>query len=561
MVRSLRVGLVSLLVASAATPACVSEAPKRGGSRGEGGGRGGTEGGAGPSGEAGPRRCPPNFAALDECATLRVPLDWDEPGGEAISIFYGKRRAKGEAKAQIWLLQGGPGGSAEVFSQTGDIDRLHEALPEVEVYVLEHRGVGESTRLGCDAQESDRSAAGADVSDAELGGCIEALEAEWGEGLRHFSSRAAARDLGAATDATRAPGQRLFVYGVSYGTYWAIQYLKERPADADGVILDSVATPGVQFFTDFGLQYDPVAERLAALCAADATCREKMGDDPYGAARSIMARLDAGHCFGDDAAPGALRALLSQVLQIGGANALVFPLLYRLDRCDPADRDALEAFFSLLVEGPAGSSAGPGPDSFALRMNIGFAEFWSDSPTRAEYDARCAEAAFCTAGDFDRFEAWPRYAPPADVHALPATAVPVLALNGDLDPQTPIEKAERVGPMLRGPAQTFVRVPFATHFVLGHSPVQTPGAPPCGFQLLTGFVRAPAAPPDLACLDDLAAPSFDLPPDAAERLFGTSDAWENEPDGFARAPAPRLDLARVPARPRRDLLSAALRGR
>ncbi len=558
MLRSLRAALCLVFVASLLPSACV-KAPESKGRDGGSAPQGGSKGGPGPSAvpDGGPlasRPCPANFEALDECSALRVPLDWEAPEGETISVFFGKKSAKGQAKAQLWLLQGGPGGSAEVFTGAGsDVDLLHDALPDVDVYVIEHRGVGESTRLGCDAQEADGSEAGPDLSEGELPDCLATLRAEWGEGLRHFSSTAAAFDLGAATDATRAPGQQLFIYGVSYGTYWAIQYLKARPSDASGVILDSVATPGAQFFTDFGLQYDPVLERLASLCAADATCREKMGDDPFGAARAILARIEAGGCLDDVAPPGVVRSLLAQVLQIGGFDGLVFPLLYRLDRCDDADRDALDAFFSLLLGGPEGASLGPGPDSEALRENIGFSELWSASPTRDEYDALCAEALICTPGDFERFEIWPRYTPPADIHELPSTAVPVLALNGDLDPQTPIEKAERVEAMLRGPTQTFVRVPFSTHFVMGNSPVKTPGAPPCGFQLVTNFVGAPDAPPDLGCLDDVVPPPFDFPAEVAERLFDTPDVWENDP-AERRAPRERrADLSRVPVRPRPEL--------
>jgi hypothetical protein len=119
MLRSLRVLMVSLFIVSALTPACTPGPQKKGESGAQGGAKGGAKGGSGegPVGGSGPRPCPSNFAALDECDSLEVPLDWEAPEGETISIFYGKRRAKGEATAQLWLLQGGPGGSAEVFSE------------------------------------------------------------------------------------------------------------------------------------------------------------------------------------------------------------------------------------------------------------------------------------------------------------------------------------------------------------------------------------------------------------------------------------------------------------
>ena len=48
------------------------------------------------------------------------------------------------------------------------------------------------------------------------------------------------RDLAAVLERTRKPGQRSFVYGVSYGTYWAQRYLHVAPTQAAGVILDSI---------------------------------------------------------------------------------------------------------------------------------------------------------------------------------------------------------------------------------------------------------------------------------------------------------------------------------
>jgi hypothetical protein len=51
-----------------------------------------------------------------ECATVDVPLDWDNPSGRRASFFV--KRLRGSAPGphkQMWLLQGGPGGAGDGF--------------------------------------------------------------------------------------------------------------------------------------------------------------------------------------------------------------------------------------------------------------------------------------------------------------------------------------------------------------------------------------------------------------------------------------------------------------
>lgn len=91
--------------------------------------------------------CPGNFT--QECAWVPLPLDPEHSDGQRLPIFVSRYRAKdGPADAQLWLLNGGPGDSGSAFKNL--IERqLAALLPRVDFYVLEHRGVGESARLGC----------------------------------------------------------------------------------------------------------------------------------------------------------------------------------------------------------------------------------------------------------------------------------------------------------------------------------------------------------------------------------------------------------------------------
>jgi hypothetical protein len=108
----------------------------------------------------------------------------------------------------------------------------------------------------------------------------------------------------------------------------------------------------------------------------------------------------------------------------------------------------------------------------------------------------------------------------------PEVKTPILAMNGTLDPQTPIGKANAAQENLRGPHQHFVTMPWSPHGVAFASPVATAGAPPCGMQLVRGFLADPHAEPDTACINDL-LPPFALNPNVTARFFGSLDMWEN----------------------------------
>jgi hypothetical protein len=104
------------------------------------------------------------------------------------------------------------------------------------------------------------------------------------------------------------------------------------------------------------------------------------------------------------------------------------------------------------------------------------------------------------------------------------TSSAVLLLNGDLDPQTPIELAQQFAPKLVSPHQTFATLPFSAHDTVVQAWARSADDVPCGYRILLDFLQHPQNP-DTSCVDDTLPVSFDSTSEQAETWFGTSDLW------------------------------------
>ncbi|HEY5957553.1 MAG TPA: alpha/beta fold hydrolase, partial [Polyangiaceae bacterium] len=186
-----------------------------------------------------------------ECSSLTVPVRREVKRGRTLTLSLKRFKRTSEPRGQLWLLAGGPGAAASDLEY--DADTYFGIGSDLELYFLDHRGTGRSTRLACDVEEDPTGPSGTLIRDAEWTACAERISDEWGDDLTGFSTTEAARDLGEAIARTRKANQPVFVYAVSYGTYLAERYLQLFPNQSNGVILDSIAPPG---HVDVLLEYD-----------------------------------------------------------------------------------------------------------------------------------------------------------------------------------------------------------------------------------------------------------------------------------------------------------------
>lgn len=191
--------------------------------------------------------------AGQQCATLRVPLDYRAPGGRTVDVAVTRLRTdRPEARrGTLLVLPGGPGGSGvQRLAQKGEALRA-ATEGAYDLISLDPRGVGGSTRAGCGIPEADRhlvtlrSWPAADGSIAETAERARRTAAscarDGGPEVRSFSTRNEVRDI----DRLRvALGERkVSVWGSSYGSYVGAVYAQEHPRQVDRLVLDSTGDP------------------------------------------------------------------------------------------------------------------------------------------------------------------------------------------------------------------------------------------------------------------------------------------------------------------------------
>ncbi|MBL8957957.1 MAG: alpha/beta hydrolase [Myxococcaceae bacterium] len=470
-----------------------------------------------------------------ECARVAVPLRAEGGDGGTIEIFV-KRWAPdgGTRERQLWMLNGGPGASGMAYENIAEAIGVR-AL-DIEWYLPDHRGTGRSNRLGC-VEEAPGSEWGRSISPNEWPSCIANAQAAYGDTMTAYSTTNAANDLGVLIPRSKREGQKVFVYGASYGTYWAHRYLQLYPSQADGVILDSmVPSPGSL------AEQDSDANEAGQLffdgpCKSDATCAAKLGADPWATANATLAKLKTGHCSGFAAPYGLpahvlLRRVFGSMMMGFSLRPYIAAALYRADRCNAADQAALarlmQVFFGTAPSAAAALAAQQG--GWILSNNILFSELWPTAaplPTAADLLASRENSVVSrdvTSSMDVLVGTWPTYARDRWVDAWAVTTTPMLMLAGGLDPATTYRKQLLVKPHFTAPGQHWVEFPLGAHGVITSSPTNANTS--CGTAVMLSFLRSPLAAPDTACKSDLRGVDFVGNSATAQQLFGTTDMWE-----------------------------------
>lgn len=191
-----------------------------------------------------------------ECSTMKAPLDYAKPDGEAIKLAVSRKKATGPGKRLGSLLvnPGGPGGSAIGYLQSyAALGYPEEVRAQYDMVAVDPRGVARSEPVSClDGKQMDaytqtditpddeRETAQLSVSFKKFAaGCGK----QSGAVLPHVSTVEAARDM----DVLRATlgDEKLSYVGASYGTFLGATYAGLYPDRAGRLVLDGAMDPSL----------------------------------------------------------------------------------------------------------------------------------------------------------------------------------------------------------------------------------------------------------------------------------------------------------------------------
>ena len=461
-----------------------------------------------------------------ECGGATVPLDWDDPEGQSIEIAVFRVRTQQPRQGQVWLLDGGPGGSGlALLLDGGVIDDYRDA--GWDVVVPSHRGTV-SPMLDCPTGVGSGKT------------CRGELESEWGDGLRHFNTVMAAHDVGEliARYQVDADGESTIVYGVSYGSYWAQFFLRDHGDLADGVVLDSVLSSDV----DVVSQEDVIQARAEALlqtCVDDPVCGPRVGfasGAEFSAA--VVSAIDGGDCGAGDLglwAASTYRDRFGSLLNRNEVRAFLPLLAALLTRCNDVDsQTASDALNSLLgFFDTVDARFGIDPGLFSSGEVLHVVANTTIIPDGADFSGPLADAQDHLAmGGITALlgESVPVWGDLPNVAWDPEfeTDTPLLIFNARYDLQTPLPWAEDAAALYGGVVHV---VEDGRHSVAstGSGGDGTSAATPCVRPMILEFAADPSQPPDASCLGDL--PTVDVNLEAthlqnhAIDAFGISDPW------------------------------------
>ncbi|MDJ1131917.1 alpha/beta hydrolase [Streptomyces iconiensis] len=248
-----------------------------------------------------------------ECATLRVPLDYEHPrSGSEHEVRLAVTRTKpggsgakpggsGRKRAgSLHVNPGGPGGSAvEYVQQSAGVAYPAEVRERFSLVGMDPRGVGRSEPVECLSDKQMDAYTRVDQTPDDEGETVElsAAYGKFGQGcqkrsgklLGHASTMEAARDM----DVLRAVlgDKKLNYVGASYGTYLGATYAGLFPQRAGRLVLDGAMDPSLSSLRVNREQtagFEAAFKAFARDCVSHSDC--PLGD---GTVREAGAQLSA----------------------------------------------------------------------------------------------------------------------------------------------------------------------------------------------------------------------------------------------------------------------------
>lgn len=218
-----------------------------------------------------------------QCAVMKVPLDWENPGEASLDIAVTKIPSANNTHGVIFVNPGGPGSGGADMARSIGADKYQG----YDIVGWDPRGTGDSTTVKCGNTEQTDEFFGMDNSpedDAEDKALQDAAKTfadlcreNSGALLDHLSTIENTRDL----DLLRhlLDQDKLNYLGVSYGTYVGSVYAHLFPDRTGRIVLDSAVDITEDEDAPFQAEgFELAFDNYAIWCAQNSEC--SIGDTP-----------------------------------------------------------------------------------------------------------------------------------------------------------------------------------------------------------------------------------------------------------------------------------------
>ena len=417
------------------------------------------------------------------CGILLVPEG--NRSGRQIALDIVILRATGPRRAPdpLFVLQGGPG---QASTQQADFyARTFAPLRSSrDIYLVDARGTGRSHSLHCTVGSgSEREFLPLDA----VRTCRERLSRT--VDLAAYTTRQTVSDLETVRRRFKLPPVNL--YGTSYGTRLALEYMRLHPRSVRTATLSGVVPAQNDAPTDYGLFAQAAFDRYAAICRTTPSCASAFPDPVGDLSRARQAIASAYAAGKSTVSPGLFGELVRMQLY---APPRVGPLFRGL-------REAAGGNFGFWEERAKGLTSFWSPE--ALSLGTFLSVTCADFMPRVDL-ARARHRGLATFAGSYRAEqqavacaAWRVPPTPANFSLPVRSRVPTLLFSGELDPVTPPAWGELARQTL----------PNARHVIFRNSGHGLGPASACGVVMMASLLKgAKADTVDSRCAGEVTLP-------------------------------------------------------
>ena len=444
----------------------------------------------------------PKFAVTAQCGTLTVPENRATPKARQITLTVAILPANtlSPRPDPLFILPGGPGQAATYLAPFAA--QMTGVRKDRDIVLVDSRGTGRFSSLSCAAFAPDESIDRALDLDPvpRAAACAKEL---LGRGIdpAQYTTAAWIEDLAAVRAALGYA--KINLWGGSYGTRVALEYVRRHPDRVRSVVLDGVAPPSMIVSLDVWPSRDRALDAILERCAAAPSC-QRAHPDLAATLASIRDRLlPAGRNVRvTDPRTGEAQTMH---LTFDHVIAALQPLTYSpelsallpevIARAEAEDYGPLLAAAQLVT----------GNLTEQVNVPLHYSVTCTEDVPRASTEVRRSLDSVRAKALAERVlavcDVWPHGKAPADA-ATPVTSdIPVLILSGGLDPVTPPAGGDLVAKTLTN----------SRHIIAsGYGHIVSPHA--CAPRLIAAFIDDPTfASLPAACIAHLETSAIPAP--------------------------------------------------